>query len=181
MTTEEKLNLLNEASLDEIDNSYDEYLKLIRSIEDDLGIEDAARHKLLDSENIEAIYEEESSINSLINDPVRLVNSNGLMIRTFYYEMSDYFDSWSKITRDGILSFSLDPNNATRAWRASADEAFVAFKQNYYGDPDLYNTSGLEDQYVCHFYFGNGKDYWNIEPSRPDVSYTATVAALCNP
>lgn len=44
------------------------------------------------------------------------------------------------------------------------------------------NTSGLKDQYDCHFNtIGSYKNPWNIEPGRPAVGYLKTVLAGCNP
>lgn len=43
------------------------------------------------------------------------------------------------------------------------------------------NFGGMRDQYICHQQFAFYKSSWNLEPWRPDVSYSSTVANLCNP
>ena len=46
-------------------------------------------------------------------------------------------------------------------------------------------TAGMYDQFLCHWNFARvvepAKPSWNLEPWRPAVGYSATVAALCNP
>jgi hypothetical protein len=180
LSIEKKLDLLNSMDSKQISEDYECYLELVRSIEDDLNLDEGARYKEYSDDNFETYYKLESKINDKSNDPVSLINGSA-GTKTYYYDMGDYFNSYSKIVRSGVLSFSLDPKAATKTWRSTADEGFVAFKQNYYGDPDLTNIGGLEDQYVCHFYFAKFKTPWNIEPSRPNVSYSATVTAKCNP
>lgn len=40
----------------------------------------------------------------------------------------------------------------------------------------------MYDQLFCHVDFAAGfKSPWNLEPTRPNVGYNATVSALCNP
>ncbi|NMH70511.1 DUF2599 domain-containing protein [Bacillus sp. RO3] len=44
-----------------------------------------------------------------------------------------------------------------------------------------YNTGGMKDQFDCHATYARTKSRWNLEPSRPNVSYAETVAKACNP
>jgi hypothetical protein len=48
-----------------------------------------------------------------------------------------------------------------------------------------YGTSkywSMHDQYFCHADWAGGfKTPWNLEPTRPNVGYSKTVATLCNP
>lgn len=39
----------------------------------------------------------------------------------------------------------------------------------------------LLNQLKCHAVFAPTKPHWNLEAWRPDVGYTATVEAFCNP
>lgn len=47
------------------------------------------------------------------------------------------------------------------------------------------NRNNMKNQFLCHFDFARVSDpdkaSWNLEQWRPDVSYTATVLAGCNP
>lgn len=43
------------------------------------------------------------------------------------------------------------------------------------------DTTGMHDQFLCHAWGAPDKASWNIEPWRPDVGLTATLAARCNP
>lgn len=43
------------------------------------------------------------------------------------------------------------------------------------------NLGGMKDQYICHQQAAALKPTWNLDEWRPNVSYAATVAALCNP
>lgn len=42
------------------------------------------------------------------------------------------------------------------------------------------NTHGLRHQLICHLMVARDKPEWNLEPWRPDVGLTKTVAAGCN-
>jgi len=193
MTTQEKINLLNATSLEEFKCNYKKYEKLIRSIEDDLGIDNNERFNLkdptilnrdIDSDPYSDVLDIDINVIKKYKPTQQYEDKNDSPIQTsvpYSYDMSDYFESWTKITRDGLLSFSLDPKLATRTFRPTAEEGWSAFYERYYTDSDFFNDGGLEDQYYCHFDFGTFRDYWNLEPSRPDVSYTDTVLALCNP
>lgn len=102
-----------------------------------------------------------------------------------YY--STYFSSFAWITRDGVKSLSLTPTSYTLN-APDPGEAAVRMIDSWNklyavhsSSSNWYNTGGMKDQYECHYNFAKAKTPWNLEPSRPDVSYTATVAALCNP
>jgi Protein of unknown function (DUF2599) len=43
------------------------------------------------------------------------------------------------------------------------------------------NLGGMRDQYICHQQIAYAKRTWNLDEWRPDVSYSATVRAGCNP
>ena len=50
--------------------------------------------------------------------------------------------------------------------------------------PDA-NSTGMRDQFLCHWQWARlvtpNKPSWNLEPWRPEVGYSATVEATCNP
>ena len=57
---------------------------------------------------------------------------------------------------------------------------------NYWAEYKLYVSSTYEgkkyyNQLLCHRDFAPFKTTWNLDSWRPNVSYAATVAALCNP
>jgi hypothetical protein len=43
------------------------------------------------------------------------------------------------------------------------------------------NNRGMINQLTCHLYAAREKPEWNLEPWRPYVGYSKTVAAGCNP
>lgn len=100
---------------------------------------------------------------------------------------STYFSSGSWITRDGVKSLSLKHKSylttSTDVGEAGVKKAdsWNKVKSKFSSSSNWYNTGGLKDQYDCHFGFAKSKNPWNLEPSRPDVSYAVTVAKLCNP
>lgn len=140
--------------------------------------------------------QEKALLNTEIKDKDSLelqVKSNNLSepieiefsVAATYY--STYFSDFSWITRSGVKSLSLthtgyihdalDPGMlATRkvdAW----DKLYAVHS----GSSNWNNTAGMQDQFYCHVDFAGFKNPWNLEPSRPNVSYAATVAAACNP
>jgi hypothetical protein len=106
---------------------------------------------------------------------------------------SDYFSSGTWITRNGVKSLSLVPNLYLRGIMTTAflagSTVGIAIKQSswatvvsrYKNSSNWSNQDGLQDQFYCHFDFAFYKSEFNLEPSRPNVSYSATVKALCNP
>lgn len=99
-----------------------------------------------------------------------------------------YFDFAGWITRDGVVSLSLDPADIVRsdsslwlpAWNILKDPTYgVGRNSNWPTDSTQVQT--LKWQYDCHCTFANDKDYWNLEPSRTAGSYLAVVLAACNP
>lgn len=98
------------------------------------------------------------------------------------YNMNDYYDYYGKITRDGMLSFSIDPKNTVRTSKSKASTAYSAFYAKYRNDADFKKgPTSTENQYWCHFNYAKYKDRWNLEPVRPVVSNTQMIAKLCNP
>ena len=151
MTLEEKVALLDNIDLDEIEAKYAKYEPLIQAIETE---------EIKKATNVGELFEGRSPLQD---------------------NMSDYYDSWTKITRNGVLSFSLDPKNSVRFSRSKTTLAWYAFTEEYDNDSNFTNYYGLRDQYYCHSVLAKFKSRWNIEPSRPNVSWYETLSALCNP
>lgn len=116
-----------------------------------------------------------------------LTQSTDLIVTAAATYYSTYFSNFAWITRDGVKSLSLThtkytvsaPNGAE--FIARLNDSWDKVYSIHSTSSNWYNTGGMKDQYECHFYHATSKNPWNLEPSRPNVSYSATVAALCNP
>lgn len=100
------------------------------------------------------------------------------------YALSRYFDYAAWITRDGVVSLSLDPNDTVRKSSSEKEIAWnclASVENGFAGSSWWYNETCLKWQYDCHFSFAWFKDYWNLEPSRTASSYAEVVKAKCNP
>lgn len=110
-----------------------------------------------------------------------------LLMETTYY--STYFNSFEWINRGGTYPISLSLNHTSYFYDGPSQydlgvrtlDAWDKVQSIHSGNSNWSNSAGLEDQFICHVGFASSKNPWNIEPSRPDVSYPATVANLCNP
>lgn len=83
------------------------------------------------------------------------------------------------VSRDGVRALKVSPTKELRshpltAWAEAAWPQVLA-------EVPAADSAGMSDQFRCHVQFASGKDAWFLEPSRPDVGYTATVLAGCNP
>ncbi|WP_318582088.1 DUF2599 domain-containing protein [Bacillus paranthracis] len=103
-----------------------------------------------------------------------------------YYK--DYFSGASWITRDGMVSLSITHKAYLTSGRNNAEvlsrryDSWVKLKAVHSGNSKWKNEAGLKKQYDCHHdTIGSKKNPWNIEPSRPNVSYPQTLLAACNP
>jgi hypothetical protein len=110
-----------------------------------------------------------------------------LSTETTYY--STYFNSFEWITRDSDYPLSLSLNHTNYFYEGPtqwdigirAADAWDKVVAVHSGSPNWSNASGLEDQLLCHVHYASNKNPWNIEPSRPDYSWTGTVVDFCNP
>lgn len=100
---------------------------------------------------------------------------------------STYFNSGSWIQRDWLtLSMNHKPyltgaNGNFESITRKLD-SWDKLKARHSSSSNWKNTSGMEDQYYCHFdTIGAYKNPWNLEPARPYVGYYKTVLAGCNP
>lgn len=87
-------------------------------------------------------------------------------------------DSVSWFQREGGESLAVVPS----AWGRAGGLTVAA-----YGWGDVLaqdagaDVPGMEKQFACHAMGAPGKDSWNLEPWRPDVSLAEFVIARCNP
>lgn len=106
---------------------------------------------------------------------------------TYGNTISQYFNYAAWITRDGLVSLSVDPvyniRHAYDYW-SGPDKAFDVLSSPTAGfgsSAKWKNTTCMEWQFQCHFNFAKTKSYWNLEPSRTAKSYSEVVLASCNP
>lgn len=97
------------------------------------------------------------------------------------------FNNISWISRDGVWSLSLVPRSNYKSQYditgVSRDELFNGIAIMFYNDYQWgRNQPSMRNQYICHWDYSNivGKSTWNLEPSKPNKSYPAWVAGLCN-
>lgn len=115
-----------------------------------------------------------------LNKPAEIV----VTLAATYY--STYFSDFSWITRDGVKSLSLAPTSYLRnapgfELSVRMADAWNKLYAVHSGSSNWYNTGGMKDQFDCHATYARTKSRWNLEPSRPNVSYAETVSKACNP
>ncbi|CAF0974871.1 unnamed protein product [Brachionus calyciflorus] len=89
-----------------------------------------------------------------------------------------YFNSVEWITRDGILSLSIDHKTVPYD---KVPEAFAELERLFSQDPQWKNRDSLYMQFLCHVNFAANKNPWNIEPHRVTTSYLQHILYACNP
>lgn len=110
-----------------------------------------------------------------------------LVAETTYY--STYFNSFEWLTRVSPYPLSLSLNHTNYFYTGPTDwdigvratDAWDKIIAVHSGSPNWSNADGLEKQFTCHVHYANFKNPWNIEPSRPNYSWTGTVVDACNP
>ena len=102
--------------------------------------------------------------------------TNAVQSRKSTFE--DYFNGVEWITRDGVLSLSID-HKWIQLWEISA--AFKMLEDAYATDAEWDNRDSLYAQFSCHVKFAPFKNPWNIEPSRTTTSSILTILNQCNP
>jgi hypothetical protein len=91
-----------------------------------------------------------------------------------YRFSSDYqFNEWM---------LSLTPSACGRYINAS-ETAYMFYEVvKKFGQSEHWsNNRGMINQLTCHLYIAREKPEWNLEPWRPYVGYSKTVATGCNP
>ena len=91
---------------------------------------------------------------------------------------SDYFNSVEWITRDGVISISIDHKTVPLL---QISKAFAILESEYSSDANWKNRDSLYAQFVCHAQFAPSKNPWNLEPSRTTTGWLATTLNKCNP
>lgn len=99
-------------------------------------------------------------------------------------DLLDWFNDAHWIWRADGVSLRL----YAKDWCKSANvttalkEATWAAVYNYFRTEGHWsNTEGMRKQYLCHVDYAKYEADWNLEPWRPNVSYSQTVVARCNP
>lgn len=82
---------------------------------------------------------------------------------------SSFFKSGSWITRDGLISLSLMPRDGGIG-NEGADRTWNTVKTRFSSSSNWKNTSVMQQQYNCHFWYGMIKTPWNLEPSRTSIN-----------
>ncbi|BDR76984.1 DUF2599 domain-containing protein [Clostridium tetani] len=118
------------------------------------------------------------------NHPIALYNTNtpyNLSLNARSDKLTDYFYSVKWITRDGVVSLSIDPKPALYVVNMGDDRAeyerFLKAKKGwdiivkqFSKDSRWKNTKIMEKQYLCHVGYGGIKRPWNIEPHRTSMN-----------
>ncbi len=132
---------------------------------------------------------DERDLNSIILDNGERLGDYEYIITTsnarINTTLGNYFTTVAWITRDSLISLSLNPKINVRtnyytketAWNVLSDPN-VGFGNhaNFIG-----NETTLKNQYDCHFNNAFYKHEWNIEPSRPVVDWQTMLLSGCNP
>ncbi|WLF70501.1 DUF2599 domain-containing protein [Clostridium septicum] len=98
----------------------------------------------------------------------------------------NYFSSVSWLTRNGVVSLSVMPNNAFNVDKEASWQELARYFQYHPMYTSVSNSTkfnSLYNQYICHANLArNLKLPWNIEPSTPDKGYWGFVTSwpLCN-
>ena len=121
----------------------------------------------------------------------------GLLSTTFSSPIAEtrddfdlYFNSVQWITRDGVVSLSIDHksnlnmqnvNNDVVLLSTNIQNSFNILKSRFGSDSEWNNEVSLWNQYYCHAHFAASKNPWNIEPHRTTTSLFTTILNGCNP
>lgn len=102
----------------------------------------------------------------------------------------DYFESVRWITRDGVVSLSIQPtylltsaaNPNGNILMARAFHAFSWLEDRFSSDYRWDHTDSMAAQFHCHVLLaGDFKTPWKIEPFRTESNLMKVMAAKCNP
>ncbi|ANZ96785.1 hypothetical protein BFC20_03070 [Brochothrix thermosphacta] len=84
----------------------------------------------------------------------------------------------AKLRASGAFSFSLP---FVVLSNAVAKDSWNKVYNKYKNSKHWEKTTGMKNQYMCHFNFVWGRSAFNLEPKRPVKNYLMTVANGCNP
>lgn len=103
--------------------------------------------------------------------------TRGTSLPSFYYA--------AYITRDGVVSLSLDPVFNVRQNKTVANDAWnneiLNPANGIVNDYRWKNAKVMKWQYDCHGAWARDKEYWNLEPHRVANSYLYVELKRCNP
>jgi len=91
---------------------------------------------------------------------------------------SDYFNTVEWITRDGVVSLSID-HKFVPLWKIR--DSFNILKSIFESDSEWKNEDSLYSQYACHVQFAVFKNPWNLEPHRTETGFWSMTFGFCNP
>ena len=102
---------------------------------------------------------------------------------------SKYFNSSKWITRNGVVSLSINfkgsalyPNDLPAANYAVAKTAFQELYKKHKSSSKWKHTASMEAQFLCHHMtIGKLKNPWNLEPHRTETDLGKVIAKGCNP
>lgn len=93
-----------------------------------------------------------------------------------------YIERGSWIYRFSEWTLELEPTACGRTINSSETAyMFYEIAKKFGGSPYWQNTRGIINQLTCHLVIARDKPTWNLDPWRPYVGHSATVAADCNP
>ena len=93
-----------------------------------------------------------------------------------------YIERGVWVYRYSEWTLELEPTVCGRAI-SSNETAYMFYEiaKKFGGSPYWQNTRGMINQLTCHLVIARNKPTWNMDPWRPYIGHSATVAAECNP
>lgn len=143
-----------------------------------------------DSILVEVVYMEPGiNIESIeLEDGTKIGDYNYTLVKlpqTRYMQLSTYFSRVAWITRNGVVSLSLNPKDAVRNEMSQATVAWNYLSSTGNGGMGATqywkNTASMRAQYFCHFNFVKTKSEWNLEPDLTTTDWWGTISGKCNP
>lgn len=125
----------------------------------------------------------EESVDYIINDDNAVYPLSGEISIYGVDDFSQWFSSGQWLNRGGDISLNLKHTGWAYVGMSTGPISWSwnTIKAKFSSSSNWYNETGLRDQYYCHANFASGKAEWNIEAWRPNVGYTSTILAECNP
>jgi len=118
------------------------------------------------------------------HDFLIIENPSSLFGSRSHDRLGYHFNTAAWITRDGVISLSLDPTRNVRTNQAARDRAWADLSSTRVGlggHRNWNNTAAMRAQYNCHFTWATNKNRWNLEPHRTSTNIVWTALRGCNP
>ncbi len=186
-----EFNLPEGAHIEFAEDEYDNYstdgsLQIVDSNSQMIGAIDIPWAKDADGNDVETFYEIKDDV---VIQHVKHLNVEGIkypIVADPMYTVGSLFDSAKWITRNGVVSLSLKPNGTLRAAMVTGSTAMKKYSwqsiyHKFHKSSKWSNTGSMKKQYYCHWYFAIAKSKFNLEPSRPYVSWFEMIKSRCNP